>query len=197
MIVRLKHVKRVRAKGRVYWYHRITGERLPTDREERAARVLELNSTMKGAARRIADGSLSDILAQYKKAPEFRTLAERTRHEYAFYMDLLAEKWGAHPVTSIERRHILRLRDKFAETPVKANKIVTVLSILLTFAIERDYRRDNPARNIKKIKMGAGHASWPDEAVERFLDTAPPMMVLALKLALYTGRTIAACIHGT
>ncbi len=65
MIVRLKNVKRVRAKGRTYWYHRITGERLPTDHEERAARVLEINSTMKGTARKIAVGSLADIIAQY------------------------------------------------------------------------------------------------------------------------------------
>ena len=36
--------------------------------------------------------------------------------------------------------------------------------------------------------MGAGHVSWPDEAIERFLETAPPMMALALKLGLYTGQ---------
>jgi len=186
--VRLKNVKRVRAKGRTYWYHRITGERLPTDREERAARVLEINRTMKGTARKIASGSLSDIIAQYKQAPDFRRLGDRARREYSFHLDLLAEKWGPHPVNSIERKHILRLRDKHGETPARANKIVSVLRILLTFAIERDYRRDNPAKEIKKLAMGAGHVSWPDEAIERFLETAPPMMALALKLGLYTGQ---------
>ena len=55
MILRLKHVKRVRAKGRTYWYHRLTGERLPTDREERAARVLEINRTTRGTAVRKFD----------------------------------------------------------------------------------------------------------------------------------------------
>ncbi len=69
MIVRLRYVKRVRAKGRIYWYHRITGERLPDDREDRAARVMEINSTMKGTARKIAPGSLADVIAQYKQAP--------------------------------------------------------------------------------------------------------------------------------
>lgn len=63
MIIRLKHVKRVRAKGRTYWYHRITGERLPEEHEERAARVLEINRTMKGAARKITAGSLADVIA--------------------------------------------------------------------------------------------------------------------------------------
>ena len=188
MIIRLKHVKRVRAKGRTYWYHRITGERLPEEHEERAARVLEINRTMKGAARKITAGSLADVIAQYKQAPEFRGLRDRTRHDYAIYLDLLSETWGPHPVASLERKHILRLRDKYAETAAKANKIVTVLRIVLTFAIERDYRRDNPAKEIKKIAMGAGHASWPDEAITRFLETAPPMMVLALKLGFYTGQ---------
>ena len=50
MIVRLKHVKRVRAKGRTYWYHRITGERLPTDREERAADLLGVSVDLDTAA---------------------------------------------------------------------------------------------------------------------------------------------------
>ncbi len=45
MIVRLKHVKRVRVKGRTYWYHQLTRERLPDDHEERAARVLEDTTT--------------------------------------------------------------------------------------------------------------------------------------------------------
>ncbi len=190
MIVRLKHVKRVRAKGRIYFYHRITGERLPMEHEERAARVLEINRTMKGTARKIATGSLADVIAQYKQAPEFRGLRDRTRHDYANYLDLLSETWGPHPVDSLERKHILRLRDKYAETAGKANKIVTVLRIVLTFAIERDYRRDTPAQEIKKIAMGAGHASWPDEAITRFLETAPPMMVLALKMGLYTGQRV-------
>ena len=158
MIVRLKHVKRVRAKGRTYWYHRITGERLPEEREERAARVLEINRTMKGTARKITAGSLADVIAQYKQAPEFRKLRDRTRHDYAIYLDLLSEKWGSHPVASIERKHILALRDKYAETAAKANKLVTVLRIVLAFAIDR------------------------------FLETAPPMMVLAMKLGLYTGQ---------
>ena len=80
------------------------------------------------------------------------------------------------------------LPDHAAKTPTKANRIVTVLRILLAFAVDRDYRRDNPARDVKKLKMGAGHTSWPDEAVERFLDTAPPMLALALKLGVYTGQ---------
>ncbi|MCZ6848014.1 MAG: tyrosine-type recombinase/integrase, partial [Alphaproteobacteria bacterium] len=107
---------------------------------------------------------------------------------YAIYLDLLSETWGSHPVASIERKHIKALRNKYTETPAKANRLVSVLRIVLEQAIEMEYRRDNPAKEIKRLVTGAGHASWPDEAINRFLATAPPMMVLALKLGLYTGQ---------
>ncbi len=188
MIVRLRHVKRVRAKGHTYWYHRKTGERLPDDLEDRAARVLEINRTLKGTARKIALGSLAAVAAQYRKSPEFTKLRDQTRHEYLTYLGILSETWGSQPIAIIERKHILALRDKYAETPSKANKLITVLRIVLTFAMDRDYRRDNPAVGIKKLKMGPGHSPWPDEAIDAFLSTAPPMMVLAFKLALYTGQ---------
>ena len=190
MIVRLKHVKRVRAKGRTYWYHQITRERLPEDREERVARVMEINRTLKGTALKIVSGSLDDVITQYKQAPEFRGLRESTRKGYEFYLNLLSETWGCRPIASIERKHVLRLRDKHADHAAKANHLLTILRVVLAFALDRDYRSDNPAKDIKKIAMGAGHAAWPGEAIDRFLESAPPMMVLALKMGLYTGQRV-------
>ena len=64
MIVRLKHEKRVRAKGRTYFYHRITGERLPHDREERSERLMEIirtfKTTLKQGVNRIVWGFQAD-----------------------------------------------------------------------------------------------------------------------------------------
>ena len=100
MSVRLRHVKRVRAKGRTYWYHRITREPLPDDREDRAARVLEINRTLKGTIRKIGPGSLADLIKQYKQAPEFTALRETTRHEYIFYLDILSVTWALNPLAA-------------------------------------------------------------------------------------------------
>ncbi len=188
MIVRLKHVKRVRAKGRTYWYHQITGERLSDDRGARAERTMEINRTLRGTPRMIAPGSLTDVMVLYKRAPEFRTLRDGTRREYARHLDTLSELWGDYDIAKIKRKHVMALRDSQAETPAKANHLVSVLRVILNFAIDRDYRPDNPAKGIKKLPTGPGHATWPDEAVDRFLAVAPPMMVLALKLGMYTGQ---------
>ncbi len=194
MIVRLRHVKRVRSKGRTYWYHRKTGERLPEEREQRAARVLDINRALKGSRRTVAPGSLAEVIVLYKAAPEFRNLRPKTRHDYGTYLDILREVWGPFPVAAIGRKHILALRDKHAETPSKANMLVTVLRVLLTFAIEREFRMDNPAKDIKRLPTGSGHAAWPDQAVERFLATAPSSMALALKIGLYTGQREGDCL---
>ena len=72
VVVRLRHVKRVRSKGRTYWYHRITRERLPGDREERAARVLEINRTMKDidVPRDASMGEMEAIRAKTQSAIE-------------------------------------------------------------------------------------------------------------------------------
>ena len=189
MRVRLKHVKRVRSKGKTYWYHQITRERLPDDREERIRRVVDLNVSLGPKTHhRPLTGSVAAIVTAYKASPEFLTLRERSRWEYSLYLDIICEGWGPLPVTGLQRKHILGLRDKFAETPGKANKVVMVLRILLSFAVERDYLAQNPAKDIKKLKMGEGHATWPDASVDRFLVSAAPTMVLALKLALYTGQ---------
>ena len=186
--MKVKHIKRVRSKGRVYHYHQVTGERLSDDRDERAARALEINKTLKGTRPKRADGSVDDIAAKYKAAPEYMSLRASSRRDYAQRLDAVCETWGRYPIASLERKHILALRDKYASTPTKANKLVAMLRILLAFAIDRDYRRNNPAKDVKRLATGDGHATWPDWAIDRFLASAPPMMAQALKLGLYTGQ---------
>jgi integrase len=191
MIVRLKHVKRVTAKGRTYWYHRVTNERLPDDREARAARVLEVNATLKGTtAHKIAPGSLADVITQYKRSGGFRELRERTRKNYTPYLELLRATWGEVPVYKIERHHIIRLQEKYFDTPAKANMIVSILRIVLDFAVDRNKRTGNPAVRIKRFKTGPGHKPWSQGAQDRFLSVAPPMMVAGFMLALYTGQRL-------
>ena len=137
MRIRLKHVKRVRSKGKTYWYHQVTRERLPDDHDARVARVVEVNRTLKGRASKIAPGSLADVVALYKASPAFRNLTRKTRHDYGKQLEALTEVWCAFPVNGIRRPHILALRDKFADTPSRANTAVSVVRILLQFAVER------------------------------------------------------------
>lgn len=88
-VVKLRHVKKYRSSGKVYWYHRITGERLPDDEEARAGRVLEINSGLESDRPRTLPGSLRDLIGQYRAGPDFRRLADSTRKSYDGILCLL------------------------------------------------------------------------------------------------------------
>jgi len=88
------HINTVHAKGRIYYYHRVTGERLSDDRRARYVRVQEINAALAqaGAIRKRlpAEGSMADLIELYKSSPEWKRLAARTRDQYGRYLDW----WG-------------------------------------------------------------------------------------------------------
>ncbi len=187
-VVRLKHVKRYRSAGRTYWYHRITKERLPDDKAKRIALVLHINATLDGWAKKTIPGSLGDIISRYRASPEFRQLAASTRKRYMTQITLLEENAADAPVADIDVTQLYAIRDSMADTPGAADKMLGMLSILLNFAIARGYRRDNPARYVKKLRAGKSFEPWTEEAIERFRAGANPRMVWAVELALFTGQ---------
>ena len=80
--------------------------------------------------------------------------------------------WGDEQIFSIQRKHIVALQDKLTDKPATADRTVTILRILMDFAVEREYRDDNPAKTIKKLHKSSdveGHMPWPDAEIEKFL----------------------------
>lgn len=165
---------------RVYYYHRASGIRLPDDPQspEFAAAYAKLNAAPTVQPSRAAPGTFAALIEAYKASPDFLQLAEETRKSYARHLDTLAEGntdkggkfkgWGALPVKAVERKHVLTLRDTFAEKPRTANYMVQVLRLLLSFAVDRGWRPDNPAQRPKMLKTGDGHRPWEDSEIESF-----------------------------
>ena len=187
-VVRLKHVKSYRVGGRVYWYHRLTKERLPDDETERIARVLKINATLDGWRDDVIPGSLGDLICRYKASPEFKRLKESTRSGYNIYLALLERAVAKTTVVGIDARWLYEVRDAMADTPRAADMMLSVLSVLLNFSIARGWRSDNPARHVKKLRGSKSYQPWPESAIERFRAGANPRMVWAVELAIYTGQ---------
>ena len=187
-VVRLKHVKSYRVGGRVYWYHRLTKERLPDDETERIARVLKINATLDGWRDDVIPGSLGDLICRYKASPEFKRLKESTRSGYNIYLALLERAVAKTTVAGIDARWLYEVRDAMADTPRAADMMLSVLSVLLNFSIARGWRSDNPARHVKKLRGSKSYEPWPESAIERFRAGANPRMVWAVELAIYTGQ---------
>ena len=187
-VVRLKHVQRIRRKGRDYWYHRIVRERLPDDETERVKRVLEINGSLDGWREGPRSGSLGELICCYKESAEFRQLAPSTRKSYLYFLGVLENSVARKRVAAIDTPWLYKVRDGMAKTPRSANILMAVLSILLNFSIARGWRTDNPARHVKKLRGGKSYEPWPDAAVERFREEANERLVWAMELAIYTGQ---------
>lgn len=192
MLVRLKHVNRVRSKGRYYWYYRRGGknvERLPDDEAARIKRVLDLDAGWDvGSGEGPRSGSLGGLIGDYRAAPEFKQLAPATRKNYQHFLSLLETSVADKPVAKIDSAWVYKVRDGMADAPRSANGLVAMLSILFNFAMLRGWRADNPCKQVRKLKGGKAYEPWPEVAIERFRAEANPRMVWGLELAIYTGQ---------
>lgn len=196
-IMRLPHVKRVRAKGRDYWYHRKTNERLPAEPQARAARILEINRGLKPSAAPRPHGSFDALIAAYRASAEYASLKPGSRRVYGHYLDLIgahrgrAARWGALPVALLRRADILHMRDKYKARPATANYLLAVLRLLLAFAVEREWLAANPAEGIRGLRSRArAHRSWTEGDIAAVLAAARPETAIALMLGLYTGQRL-------
>lgn len=137
--IMLRHVNRATARGRVYFYHRVTRERPPEEPNARALRVLEINEPL--APRTAPDiGSVADLVEHFKSSPAFTSLAPVSRRDYGRIMDRLKAQFGDLPTAGIDRKFVLELRDSLAATPRHADYTIAVLRRLLAFAIDRPSR---------------------------------------------------------
>lgn len=138
---------------------------------------------------KLETGSFKALCYEYEHSTEFRGLAPLTRREMGYVIKALVAEHGDKPVALLERRHVLRWRDKLQEKPGAANKMIRTLKVILTFALERGYRADNPAAKIKMMKIGEWRP-WTAEELGSF-EARWPIGTLArtgFALALYTGQ---------
>jgi integrase len=135
-------------------------------------------------------GSFGALVAAY--FADRRAFGEKkpsTQQIYRMILEPLAEVHGRKPVALLERRHIKQWFDARGETPGTANMIVKVVRLVMSYAVENGYRKDNPALRIKLFKLGE-HRAWTDEECGAFEAQWPSgtMQRRAYMLAKFTGQ---------
>jgi len=200
-VVDLPYVKPERDRqGRIkYWYFRRNGRRWrlpgePLSEEWLAAYSrlkVETDATARPATERTAypPKSFGALALDYYASPEFRDRKPATQAMYRRVIDAIVKRIGPHSVTLIERRHIKKWRDERAETPGMANMVISVMRLLMSYAVDNDYRKDNPALRLKRFKLGE-HRAWTPEELAAYERHWPPgtMQRRAYALARYTGQ---------
>lgn len=127
-----------------------------------------------------AAGSINALISSYRTSRDFNKLADRTRKDYGYYLDRIAEWAGAEAATSITSRMVQDLYEtQRPHSERKAAFMVQVLRLLFSYGERRSLvpRHSNPARN-PRLEYRAGKGKiWTPEAVRHFVETADRMGV--------------------
>lgn len=138
---------------------------------------------------RTKPGSINALAVMIYASAEWRELSNQTRVTYKGIIEQLRTPYGDEAVAGIKTRHVLLMRDKKAGTPTAANNLVKILRWMMSFAVARQMRADNPCVGIKPIKVESdGFHTWTEAEVTQFEKHWPvgTQERLALDLLLYT-----------
>jgi len=197
--IKLKHVDRfVDRFGKArYYFRRGKGRRTslpgaPGSREfmEAYQAQLEQQSSTTYKARGVA-GTFDKLAQDYYASADYLRLADSTRRTYKSVIDrmLLEDKIGHRLVKEMTRAHVRQLIAKRADTPGAANSLLQKIKVLLHFAIDNDWRKDDPTLRVKKFAKGEFH-TWTEDEIAQFEARWPIGSTprLAFALLLYTGQ---------
>lgn len=138
-------------------------------------------------------GTFMSIIAQYKAAPEFTGLAQSTRRAYLAYIKLVEDDFGDLPIAALTDRRVRgefkSWRDKFANTPRKADYAWTTLARVMSFAKDRGIIATNPCERGGRLYVADRKDKiWTEQDIAALLSVASTEIQLALILALWSGQ---------
>jgi hypothetical protein len=152
-------LKTYRSKGKLYVYHRATGERIRSEPNGEAywqeVALLDQKAAAMGAEK---DRTLGDLCRAYLQSPEFASvLAASTRREYLRTLRRV-ESLYAHPASTIDRAFVLELRKQvfFKKNARIANEVLRVLSRIFIWAVPLGYVAANPFKGVVRPKPKKG-----------------------------------------
>jgi integrase len=189
VIVRVKGVKRVRAKGRVYYYDRQSGRRITASygTPEFFREIEQLRGN--APARKAVPGTLGGLIQAYRASPEFVGLAPRTRSDYQRIFDYLAAI-EAMPLVQIDEAAVMLFRDRaFAQKKRRfANYVVQVLRLLFAWGRPRGISPRLLA-DVSLIRKPRGapkaNRAWRPEECVAVLSAATGGLKVGIALGMY------------
>ena len=157
----------------------------------RAAAAGETALKLQVGASRTKPGSFAALIVAYYGSAEHQALRPTTRPAYRAVIEGLREEIGDDDVRHLEARHVRALMDRKAGRPAAANNRLRMLRVLMRFAVERGWRRDDPTVGVKPIRHRSdGFATWTEEQIATFEARWPlgSRELLAFRLLLYSGQ---------
>lgn len=205
-------LKPVRAKGKLYWYHRATGLRLKND-PNTAAGMIEIAALDKRAKAKTEEergGSLAQIIAAYQSADAgragrirpFRKLSERTRADYQECFDYLEPIAAKLYPADMKPRHVQGMVDDAADVRGWAfgDKLLSVVRLLINWGAYHELTafEMHPCKDVlapaRDEDAPDANRPWTDEERVAVFNEAPPELAILFGLCLYAQLNIAHAI---
>ena len=194
--VRLKGIYRVKMRlatgeTRVYFYAWRGGP--PIQAVPGTPEFISLYHAAHASLLKPKPGTLMTLIAEFKASAEFRRLSPSSVKSYSSYIKLIEDEFGDLPLAALADRRIRGefkgWRDRFANTPRKADYAWSTLSRILSFSKDRGLIASNPCEGGGRLySADRTDKVWSDEDVAAFLASAAPELCLAMMLALWTGQ---------
>ena len=134
-------------------------------------------------------GTFDALIDAYLVSPDFLKKASSTRCLNKHYLGIIRDVWGDMRADGVRPKHVLELRDAFADTPRKADELVSTLRTIFAWGRPREMAGEtNPAADIGKLSGGDGWAAWQMGDITYARQHLRPDLWRAAALALYTGQ---------
>lgn len=198
--IRLKYVDRFRDRyGKLRYYFRRKHEPriplpgLPGSAEFMAAyqTALDAKPAKVGILGRGGDGTFDRLIQDYFASPDYLRLQPQTQTAYRKVIErfVIEQKVGHRLVREMTRQHVQSIIARRADTPGAANDLLKKIRILIHFAIDNGWRKDDPTIRIKKFASGEFH-TWTDGEIDRYEQRWPigSRERAAFALLLHTGQ---------
>lgn len=146
------------------------------------------------------DDTLSGLIRDWRRSPEWKRLAANTRDTWTVGLTRIEDKWGKLPIELWNDPRmvgkVVEWRDSLSATPRAADIGVTVLSRLLEWGRLRARVRVNVAAGIPNLYQGDDRAEiiWTPDDIDAFCRSAlqlnRPLLIDCLFLACLTGMRL-------
>ena len=112
----------------------------------------------------------------------------KTQKNQLRHLTLLRASFGHMPASEVKPPAIYAFRDKIAaKHPTLANRVLETLSHVFTKSIEWGVAETNPCRDVHKLKLPGRDRYVTDAEFNAVYSVAPPMVQVAMHLAILTG----------
>jgi len=139
------------------------------------------------AASRTRAGSINAMIVGYLGSAAFAGLAPISKQHYRQILERMRKDYGDLSITTLKRKHVVRMLDAKRDTPSAARDFLRCLRLLIRHALDISVLESDPSIGIRVVvPKSDGHHTWSEDEIATFRNAyavgSKPRLALELLL---------------